>query len=87
MVALKTLNNMQVSLLEETKTRRKLSLKLLQYLWFDYMKKADNSNNIVSKRLRNDKRKFDFSKPLKVWVKDKQTDHITTFTDKKYLLG
>ena len=42
--------------------------------------KADN-NNIVSKRFSNGKRKFDFSKPLKVWVKDGQTDHIDTLKD------
>ena len=46
--------------------------------------KADN-NNIVSKRFSNGKGKFDFSTPLKVWVKNGQTDHIATLTDEKIL--
>ena len=46
--------------------------------------KADN-NNILSKRFSNGKRKFDFSKPLNIWVKDGQSDHIATLTDEKIL--
>ena len=40
----------------------------------------------MSKRFSNGKRKFDFSKSLKVWVKDGQTDHIITLTDEKILV-
>ena len=46
--------------------------------------KTDN-NNIVSKRFSNGKRKFDFPKPMMVWVKDGRTDHIVTLTDEKIL--
>ena len=44
-----------------------------------------DSNNNLSKRFSNVKRKFDFSRPMKGWVKDGQTDHITIFTDEKIL--
>ena len=45
----------------------------------------DDNNNIVSKRFSNGKGKFDFSKPLKVWVKDGRTDHIATLIDEQIL--
>ena len=43
------------------------------------------ANNTVSKRFSNGKRRFDFSKPLKVWVRDGQIDHIATLTDARIL--
>ena len=57
---------------------------MLLHLWFDYMKKLIIIT-FVSKRFSNCKRKFDFSRPLKVWLKDGHTVHIAALTDAKIL--
>ena len=84
MVPLKTFNNMQICLLEKDKDQEKGFIQIVAASVVRLHKKADN-NNIVSKRFSNGKRKFDFSKPLNIWVKDGQTNHIATLTDAKIL--
>ena len=67
------------------KDQKKAYIQIVAVFVFRLHEKTDN-NNIVSKIFSSDKRKFDFSKPFKVWVKDGQTDHIATLTDKKLLV-